>query len=196
MLTFEQFLDFEKEHNFFPNGLYHKAKQYNDRELRRKYEDYKRSELKKQERREQQIQRQKEKNLEKMENPENYISDHKRKVYEAQEAVRKENPNGEYFWSRLSSCEEDFIRNEMKKIPDFSKYDPCHVISQGKCKRLAYEKKNIVIAPRAFHTYIDSMMNPFTEEHEFLSRKEWENIWIKIVGKERWNWLNEQYRSG
>lgn len=105
------------------------------------------------------------------------------------EAFRR-NPNGEQFFDNLTDREFDFYI-ELKG--DMSIFDPCHIIGKGECpkKELVNNPDNILIAPRYFHSLIDQYRNPFTAEHEIISKEERETIWIRFIGKEMMQKLKE-----
>jgi hypothetical protein len=183
-MTFEEYKQFYNDKNYLPNNQYiNRQKQLSEVQLRRKYGDYQRGEYKK----ELQLIRQKEKQMNKIA----IATEYQQKVNDVVKKAKLKNPHGEWFWSRLSSDQSVVVRIEMLKIPEFKIYDPCHIIPRSKSRKLSYEEKNIIIAPRAFHTYIDSLMNPFSEKHEFITKEEQNKIWIQIVGQDIWNWLQE-----
>ena len=142
MYTEEEYKNYYLKNKFFPDNQYsNREKILNEKQIYRKYEKYcSRLEKKK----------------------EKEPSDYMKRIYEVEEECKKENPNGEYFWSRLTVEQLTVVRNEMRKIKDFSIYDPCHIISRGSSSKLADYKPNILVAPRAFHYYIDLMLDPFS----------------------------------
>ncbi|MDA3855366.1 MAG: hypothetical protein PF569_03845 [Candidatus Woesearchaeota archaeon] len=109
---------------------------------------------------------------------------------ECREEAYRRNPNAEQFFDRLTKAEYDYYDNLYGK---FATLDPCHIIGKGECSinSLSNNPDNILIAPREFHTYIDTYHNPFTREHELITKEERDQIWIRFIGEEMWNKLQE-----
>ncbi len=116
-------------------------------------------------------------------------------VFTAEEEARNLDKDCDVFWNSLSIEQYDIIKKEMRKIKDFSIIDPCHIFSRGSSPQLADCVDNILMAPRAFHTFIDQYLNPFTEKHEALTREQHDDIWISIIGIDRWNKLLQMKRN-
>jgi len=113
---------------------------------------------------------------------------------EAREKAYRRNPNGEQFFNALTDQEYNFYSN---LYGIFATLDPCHIIGKGECpkKELMNNPDNILVAPRYFHSYIDTFKNPFTQEHELITKEQREQIWIRFIGQEMWDELQELKRS-
>jgi len=122
-------------------------------------------------------------------------SKYKQNIYDAEELVRNEDPEADLFWGSLSDEQYKIVKKEMRKSLDFSIIDPCHILSRGSCPQLSNEPLNIIMAPRGFHTYIDQFLNPFSEKHESINREQQDQIWIDIIGEERWSILQQMKQT-
>ena len=113
------------------------------------------------------------------------------KIDEAWEKCKAEayelDPDATLFFSQLTNDEMKVIVLGM--YGEMGTFDPCHIIGKGRCPKLKYSVENILIAPRVFHHYIDIYKNPFTEKHESITEEQRNEIWIKFIGIERWNYL-------
>ena len=123
-------------------------------------------------------------------------TDYADSVFAAEKEARDADCVANVFWNSLTEEQSDFMMKEIKKCKDFSIIDSAHIIPRSKSKELACDPYNIIMLPRIFHSCIDSMVNPFSERHETISKEEQEKIWIQVVGKERWDELHRMLREG
>lgn len=119
-------------------------------------------------------------------------------IDEAWEACKAEafelDPDATLFYSALNFNELKIVM--MAMVGQFKTLDPCHIIGRGRCPKMKYMVENILIAPRIFHHYIDLFRNPFTEKHETITEEQRNAIWCRIIGDERWEYLQHTKGSG
>lgn len=177
MYSLEQFIDFYNEKGYFPDGQYSNPdKKLSYGQLKHKYEKYVRKTEKKEEKKGQ-------------------VSDYMQAIYDAENKCREEDCAGVQFWNALTEEEDRVVSLELKKLTDFRKYDPAHIISRTRAPHLSAEPLNIMMVPRAFHFYIDKFLNPFTENHEAITQEQQDEIWIHLIGQERWDKLQAMKRK-
>ena len=67
--------------------------------------------------------------------------------------------------------------------------DAAHVIRRSQSPKLKYCLRNVVLLRRSFHDRLDQYKDPVTGES--ISKEEADNWWLRIVGRETWDWLQE-----
>jgi hypothetical protein len=175
MLTLEEYIDKYREKGYLPDGQYaNPEKKLNHGQLKFKYEKYVRRFAKKQEKT----------NTEYTDN-----------IIDITTQCRREDAGASIFWNALSEEEAAVVENEMKKLAEFREIDPCHVFSKGSTPQLADNPLNILMAPRAWHYFIDKYLNPYSEKHEGITKEEHEIIWRRIIGGDRYDKLLELKRG-
>lgn len=183
MLTLEAYIQFYNERGYLPDGQYCSPNGLNKKQLGTKYTKYLRA-----------LERKAQKAI--------TPSLHAQEIFEAeQEVATRVDPNYRdidkgFFWSKLTADEKTYM---LKKSSVFRNsdleiiYDPAHIIGRGRSSKLAKDTDNIIMLPRYFHTFIDKYINPFTLKP--LTSSEHEQLWIKIVGQERWDLLQSKLRE-
>lgn len=169
--SLEDYIEYYKLNKKLPYPqVSYSAKELNERQLATKYKDYCK----------------KIKNVkEKQEN--NEESEYLKNLKKAKEEARKLDPEGKTFYNSLTEEQKDFLkRNSFGK---FNNLDPAHIFSTGEYPFLADEIENIVMIPRYVHSYIDQMLNPFSDKHEKLTKEQHSELWIQFVGEERYKSL-------
>lgn len=169
--SLEEYVEFYNKNGYLLDGQYSNPKKtLNKGQLKFKYERY----IRKSERKE---------------SNKGIQSEYVQKVNEAMLEARRQDPAANLFWDSLTEEEYDVVFKEMKKLPDFREIDPCHIFGRGQAPQLADNLLNIVMAPRAFHNFVDKFLNPFSEKHEGITKEQHEQIWRHIVGDERYDTL-------
>lgn len=185
-LSFESFKEYYFIHKRFPNNAYvNPVKTLNEYQLKSKYEKYLVS-LDKQQTRYENY-------MDKLKLKEVRITPRAKRIQDAMDRVRKENPEGQEFWSKLNDDEKSIVRKNM--IGNLALYDVAHIFGRGRSPHLADEESNMMVVPRSFHTYIDKRLNPFSDRHEAISEERANEIWEYLVGKDRWEHLQELNRN-
>jgi len=180
VLSEEEYIDYYNTNNRFPNSQYSSpTKKYNSAQLKSKYQKYLKSEKKREERSTRQVERQ--------ENKEYTLSEYQQSIILAEEQVLKEDPTHALFWSVWTEEEKETIKQGGKLIGEYNTFDPMHIISRSQSRKLACDPLNIIYGARYFHTCIDSYINPFTKKN--MSKEERDHLWIRLIGIERFNWL-------
>jgi hypothetical protein len=100
------------------------------------------------------------------------------------------NPEGQQFWKALN-FEEYLIAKTWYGV--FGILDPCHIYGKGVYPHMKYMIENILIAPRYFHSHIDQNRNCFTLQ--YMTEDEKRLFWIKFIGLDRYNYLEEKSRE-
>lgn len=77
---------------------------------------------------------------------------------------------------------------------DYKNCDTAHVFNKSSYPWMRYELKNVVLLSRIFHNRLDENKNPITGKQ--MSREETNNWWIRIIGKETWDYLFDVARNG
>ena len=181
-LSLEEFISYYHENNSFPNGLYNNpSKKLSDLQLKTKYEKYlvsfEKSVIRKN--------RIAEKALLPKEQTSRAI-----RIQEVMDEVKEKDPLGNIFWSKLTNEETYIVKKTM--WGDLANYDVAHIVGRGRCPRLADNYRNMLVVPRAFHTFIDQRLNPFSFKHESISEEKANEIWIRLIGQETWDYLQEE----
>ena len=91
------------------------------------------------------------------------------------------------FFSIMTEEEKKLIRPHL--WGDFKKIDGAHVVSRAVSPKLKYENRNVISLFRYLHYCQDNCMNPFTGQPN--TKEERDQLWIRIIGQEEWNWLQE-----
>ena len=94
-------------------------------------------------------------------------------------------------WCILTEEEKDLIRQYL--YPPLSYTDTAHIVSKAKSKKLQEDIDNIITLTRIFHTRLDQFKNPLTGK--FITKKERENWFIRIVGEEHYQKLLEKSKE-
>jgi len=90
-------------------------------------------------------------------------------------------------WPLLTGEEKAQIRPLLHGI--YAKLDPMHIVGRAN-KKLREDPENIVIASRLIHSRIDNYIDPVTGEK--MPKDERERWLIRIVGGERWQYLQRK----
>lgn len=177
MYSLEQYIDYYNTKGYFPDGQYNNPdKKLNYGQLKHKYEKYVRKTERKEEKKGQ-------------------VSNYMQNIYDVEAQCRADDCAAVQFWNALTEEEDRVVTLELKKLLDFRKVDPAHIISRTQAPHMSAEPLNIMMVPRAFHHYIDKFLNPFTEKHESITREEQDAIWIHLIGIDRWNKLQAMRRK-
>lgn len=91
------------------------------------------------------------------------------------------------FFSIMTEEEKKLIRPHL--WGDFKKIDGAHVLSRSSTPKLKYENRNVISMYRYLHYCQDNCINPFNGES--ISSEERDKTWIRIIGQEEWDWLQE-----
>lgn len=67
--------------------------------------------------------------------------------------------------------------------------DTAHIIPRSMSSNLYYNENNLILLNRYSHSLIDSYKHPITMLP--ITNIERDEFWIKIIGIDLWNWLNE-----
>ena len=197
MKSFEEFVAYYKETNRFLLPLVNYSKKpLTDRQLQSKYKDYCAK-----------IEKQEMKNEEKKidakikmyESMLNYDdsekSEHCKSIDETMKRVHEKNDISCYrrFYKSLEMWQRKILDDNLwlcpKKNGSYT-FDGCHILDRGKHSKLADDEDNIVLLPRYLHKCLDDYINPFTQK--IMKKEEHDDIWICIIGEERWNRLHEK----
>ena len=65
--------------------------------------------------------------------------------------------------------------------------DPAHVIRRSQSKKLSCDPRNVIALQRIVHQRLDTYRNPLTGKA--ASREEIDNWWMRIIGREEWDYL-------
>jgi hypothetical protein len=104
--------------------------------------------------------------------------------------VKERDNNQCRLWNVLTEEEKDYCNTEQKQTIHFNKIKgSAHVIARSGSKNLFYELKNLYLLGWGFHFRMDNMQNPLTGKP--ATKEEIDSWWIRIVGIETWNWLQE-----
>ena len=76
---------------------------------------------------------------------------------------------------------------------DFKKLDGAHCIPRSQSLKLKYELRNVYLLSRRVHSCLDNCLNPFTGEN--ISKDERDKLWVRIIGKEEWEWLQKMVKE-
>lgn len=178
-MAFKEYKEYYHTHKRFPNGAYvNPDKTLNELQLKSKYEKYLKSLEKAEDRKSRYVEKSKE--------PKEQTTRSKR-IEEAMKSVKEKDPEGKLFWSRLTEEEAVFIKKNMWGF--MAIYDVAHVIGRGRNPTLAEDENNMIVVPRAFHTFIDNRLNPFSDKHEHITEEQASDIWKRLIGEERFEGL-------
>jgi hypothetical protein len=175
--SYEEYKNFYMQYRSFPDGQYTNPEKFplNEKQIKAKYDKYARA-------------------TEKKESKGN--TPYMEAIFIAEKEARDNDPLAETFWGALNENQLQIIRQAMKLIPDFSILDPCHILPRGTTPQLSACVENILIAPRVFQHYLDGYMNPFSSNHETITKEKQNEIWISIIGIDRWNHLQDLKKGG
>ena len=184
MLSKKEFIQYYKEHKRLPLPMsnWSRTKPFTETQLNTKYKDYLRK-----------LDKQKEKQLKdkeklKVKKPkfkqriekDRYLKE----VTDACKLCHQINDKSVFqrFYNSLT------LKEQIKLKPMLvgtlgSKWDAAHIISRRNHK-LSCSQDNLVLLPHLFHLNLDGHLNPITGKN--MTKKEYENMWIRIVGEERW----------
>jgi len=166
MLTYEQYKENYKKYGKCVDQMTRPSKPLSERLLLLRYDKY----IKKEERKQQKFE--------------------DRKVDERWGAVREEIFTRDGHRCRLKSI---LSIQELRLFKEHDGYfmntlDGAHVIARSISKNLYYEPRNIITLDRVFHSRLDFNKCPLTGKGITRQEKEW--WWIRIIGREEWEWLN------
>lgn len=196
MKSFEEFVNYYKETNRFLLPLVNYSKKpLTDKQLESKYKEYCKKIEKQNEKREEKIIDNKIKMYESMLNPTDAKSEHFKRIDETMKKVHEKNDISCYrkFYNSLEHWQKKIIDDNMWLCPKKNgtyTFDGCHILDRGKYSKLADDEDNIVLLPRYLHKCLDDYINPFS--NKIMKKEEHDDIWIYIVGEERWNRLHEK----
>lgn len=178
-MTLEEFIDCYRVNNRFPYPLKNWSKKpLSDTELRRKYNEYLRT-------------------LENNKCKKSVMKkrSYSNKVRKAMESS-KSHKRWDDFYRTLTKDEKKAVDDTMWMCPRDSTgmvvFDTAHIVSRSSSYSLASDIDNMIELPRGFHSYIDDYKNPLSNEHEHISKEEHDSIWIRLVGKELWEKINDR----
>lgn len=170
MMTFEEFEAFYKEKGRCPNDIQPRSKPLNDKQLRRRYNQYVRSVERKEER------------------EKGYLEPDELWEQVRQEVTHRDGLRCVLF-DQLTIEEAE----EISPLDDFdpSLVDPAHVLPRSTHPHLIYDPENIVMLSRLFHSRLDTYRNPLTGSP--ISKDEHRKWWDRIAGRER---IERLYNKG
>lgn len=200
MLDLEQYKEYYKENKGlpYPQTTWNRNKIFTDRELDSKYKDYcnkiEKQELKKEEK----IIDYK---LQQFEPKEKRVSEYTENINKAmKERHDLSDSNPVEFLEFLSMIPTEHklkIKENMwlcpKNTNGYYTFDSAHIIERSICPKLANDIDNLVLLPRYLHTCIDNYIDYYTGER--MGEKEHTELWIKLVGQERWDRLQRKRRD-
>lgn len=167
MLTFKEFQEFYCKYKRCPNDAGRRRSQpMNERQLRTRYEQYKKS-----------IQ-------------------YKEIVFDQQwEEIRNFVLQRDRYSCQFYSVLIPELQDELHKKAGyfFEIIDPAHVLSRSAYPKLKYDSDNIVALNRYSHTMLDSHRHPITSEP--LTVEEVSYWWIQILGREKYTFLMQKSRK-
>lgn len=194
MKTLEEFISYYKETNRFILPIVNYSKKpLTDKQLESKYKEYCKKVEKQNEKREEKMIDNKIKMYEKMMNGENgNKSEYANDVEETMKNVHEKNDISCYrkFYDSLEHWQKKILDDNLWLCPKKNRtyvFDGCHILDRGKHSKLADDEDNIVLLPRYLHKCLDDYINPFTSK--IMKKEEHDNLWICIIGEERWNRL-------
>jgi predicted nucleic acid-binding protein len=116
------------------------------------------------------------------------------KWIEVRETVKLRDGNMCRLYPTLTKEEKIYLLKSQKDNLWLNKtLDPAHVLSRSSTPCLVYDPENIVILGRLFHSRLDNLQNPLTGESVSVEeRNQW---WIRIVGQELWDSLNDRSKK-
>jgi hypothetical protein len=90
----------------------------------------------------------------------------------------------------LTKEEKLYLLKEQKENIYFNKTLGCaHVVPRSASKKLFYESTNVYLLGWCFHFRLDNLQSPLTGQP--IAVKEHDDWWIRIIGQETWDWLQE-----
>jgi len=93
-------------------------------------------------------------------------------------------------WKILNEEEKNWLRENDPNVLYFNKIiGVAHVISRNRSTNLYYESNNLYLLGWGFHFRLDNFRNPLTNEE--ITKEEIKQWWIRIIGKELYEWLEE-----
>lgn len=196
MKSFEEFVEYYRETNRFLLPLVNYSKKpLSDKQLESKYKEYCKKVEKQNEKKEEKIINGKIKMYESMLNPTDNKSEHCKNIDKTMQKVHENNDISCYrrFYNSLEYWQKKIIDDNMWLCPKKNgvyTFDGCHILDRGKYSKLADDEDNIVLLPRYLHKCLDDYINPFTQK--IMKKEEHDDVWICIVGEERWNRLHEK----
>jgi hypothetical protein len=110
------------------------------------------------------------------------------KWIEVCELVKLRDNNQCRLYSILTKEERFYLLREQKENVHFNKTLGCaHVIPRRMSKNLYYDARNLYLLGWCFHFRLDNLQDPLTGKP--ISMEEHDKWWIRIIGRETWDWL-------
>lgn len=165
ILSKEEFFDYYYENKKLPQPLINwgNKKLFTEMQLNTKYKEY----------------------LKKIQPKEYIIKDSAQQTINACDICHKNNDKS-LFYKFLDMCsfeEQKILKSKMKGYLG-EKWDAAHIISRSESKKLSSNIENLVLLPHLIHLDIDNYINPKTNKR--MTKEEHDDLWISIVGQERW----------
>ena len=184
MLSKNEFTEFYKKYKRFPNGLYcNPDKVLNSKQLESKYKKYLISGEKRLDRFSKQSKKQSKKPKIKIDN----------KWIETREKVFIRDKETCQYYKSLNLNDQFKAQKILEENSHLLDLDPAHIFGKGSYPKLKYDTDNIVLLFRFFHSRIDNYLHPVTGKS--ITKEERNNIWISIIGIEKWNSLLNKIKN-
>lgn len=203
-MTLNEYVAYYNKTGYLPLGAYvNRNKKLNSRQLETKYDKYVLSLGKQKETQQRSIERARERQKDEMVNSVKVVKKTVRKPIKASKRTtekQKEDKlkNAEVkaicmvrannqceIYGLLNADEKQYIDSIL--FPSVMVLDPMHIVSRAN-KKLRHCPENIVIGMRVIHSLIDNYIgfdgNPINSEQR-------DRLWIRIIGIERWNFLQD-----
>ncbi len=172
ILTKEEFFDYYYENKKLPHPLINwgNKKLFNDNQLNTKYKEY----------------------LKKFEKTPKTT-----KVNLTKDACSQCHSNDDKsifsnWYNKCSPIEKRTLTSKMKGELG-QKWDAAHIISRSESIKLSDDIENLVLIPHLIHLEIDNFIDPRTGKR--LTQEEHEDLWISIVGEEKYLRLLKKKRD-
>lgn len=191
VLELEEFIDYYKDKGELPFPMVTPKVKMSEAQLKSKYRDYlnkvDKSSTKKQTTFAQALHPEESKSKK---------STYAKAVEDAMNAFREKNDRSPFmnYFNKLSPSQRKVIESELWMCPinpetKIQTWDVAHIIGRGENQKLADKDFNYILLPRNFHSHLDFMENPLTPQHERISKEQHDQIWIDLIGKEKWDFL-------